>query len=155
MFMNIVLLLILVDDYVYAGCCWRGTCGDVYTRSIAMCDESLFFMRHAVGFGFLFRRRSFSFSDSVYCAHRFFLRHFFALRCVSLRYVAFCCVTLRFVAFCCVLLRFHRVLTCAWTYCEDLLIHRIWNYLKSIAKVGMCAPIPFNSDACHIYKQCA
>ena len=74
----------------------------------------------------------FSFSDSVYTARTNFIFG------VALRWV---------------LLRFQRVLTCARTYCEDLLMHRIWNNLKAIAKVGMRAPIPFNSDVCNISKE--
>ena len=144
MFMNIVLPFVFVGGYVYAGCCWRGTRSDVFTRGIAMCDVSLFLWAMLWGLGSFFGV-VFSFSDSVYCAHRFYLWRFFALRCV-----VFCCVSLRFVAFCCVLLRF---LTCARTYCEDLLMHRIWNNLKAIAKVGMRAPIPFNSDVCNISKE--
>ena len=162
MFMNIVLPLVFVGDYVYARCCWRGTRSDVFTRGMAMCDVSLFLWAMLWGLGSFFGV-VFGFSDSVYCAHRFYLWRFFALRCVvlrcvalccvSLRCVALCCVAFRFVAFCYVTLRFQRVLTCARMYCEDLLMHRIWNNLKAIAKVGMRAPIPFNSDVCNISKE--
>ena len=98
MFMNIVLPFVFVGGYVYAGCCWRGTRSDVFTRGIAMCDVSLFLWAMLWGLGSFFGV-VFSFSDSVYCAHRFYLWRFFALRCVSLRFVAFCCVLLRYVAF--------------------------------------------------------
>ena len=47
--------------------------------------------------------------------------------CVALRFFAFLCVTLRFFAFVC-------VLTCDRTHCNDLLMHRVWNYLCNIAE---------------------
>ena len=111
MFMNIVLPFVFVGGYVYAGCCWRGTHSDVFTRGIAMCDVSLFLWAMLWGLGSFFGV-VFSFSDSVYCAHRFYLWRFFAFFCVVLRCVALCCVSLRFVAFCCVLLRFVAFSSC-------------------------------------------
>ena len=55
----------------------------------------------------------------------------FALLCVCLRCVAFVCVALRCVAFICVAFRFDM-----WdrTHFNDLLMHRVWNYLCNIAE---------------------